>query len=259
MRTRASGGRSGRCCLIASGFWVIAQSDLDLQLISSGRIKGDVVGKRFIPDTFVQAQKHAIKDFFQSNGRISWGRVEALQVIRRARTPARSHCAPLRLPSLATRRASSSAGRRQRSPLSPSGRCSPPTLWRSAAALSRPHSFRSRDLTVPLPLRELTRWSQKLESDVAAELTTKHCVDIGAFVPDEFAADTDALAQRMPQVLPPRTPPQPSLTRATLAGCSCLWTATCCSSQVTAVTPMATPMLLLLFFSRARGSTASAT
>ena len=69
-------------------------SDSSLQLISCGRIKGDVLGKRFIPDTFVTAQKHAIKDFFQSNGRISWGRVEALQVMRRLYTPdarTRSH------------------------------------------------------------------------------------------------------------------------------------------------------------------------
>ena len=110
-------------------------------------------------------------------------------------------------------------------------------------------------MSVPLPPRDVTPCPQKLESDVLAELTAKHCVDITAFVPDEFAADTEALAQRMPQV-----PPRPRVLRTSHAltsrhVCSCLWTATCCSSQATQ--PMATPMLS--FFSRARGWTASAT
>ena len=52
-----------------------------MQLLASGRIKGELAGKRFIPDSFMQAQKRAIKEFFLSNNCISWGRVEALQVL----------------------------------------------------------------------------------------------------------------------------------------------------------------------------------
>jgi hypothetical protein len=59
----------------------IAHSCLRVQLMASGRIKGELAGKRFIPDSFMQAQKRAIKEFFQSNNCISWGRVEALQVL----------------------------------------------------------------------------------------------------------------------------------------------------------------------------------
>jgi hypothetical protein len=58
----------------------IASIHLFWQLLASGRIKGELSGKRFTPDSFIQAQKRAIKEFFQSNGCISWSRVEALQV-----------------------------------------------------------------------------------------------------------------------------------------------------------------------------------
>ncbi len=59
---------------------VIVHVWLRVQLMACGRIKGELSGKRFIPDSFIQAQKRAIKDFFQSNNCISWARVEALQV-----------------------------------------------------------------------------------------------------------------------------------------------------------------------------------
>ena len=42
---------------------------------------------------------------------------------------------------------------------------------------------------------------QALEAAAAAELTSKHCIDLSLLVPDEFAADTETFTQRMPQVL----------------------------------------------------------
>ncbi len=53
-----------------------------LQLMECGRIKGELSGKRFIPNSFIHAQSRAVKEFFQSNNCISWGRIEALQVLR---------------------------------------------------------------------------------------------------------------------------------------------------------------------------------
>ena len=64
-------------CIFSQAFTDI---HLRFQLLASGRIKGELSGKRFTPDAFIQAQKRAVKDFFQSNGCISWSRVEALQV-----------------------------------------------------------------------------------------------------------------------------------------------------------------------------------
>jgi hypothetical protein len=85
-------------------------------------------------------------------------------------------------------------------------------------------------VTARLHLRVyVTRWLQKLESDIAAELTTKHCVDIAVFIPDEFAADADAFSQRMPQVLCALAHHDLHVHVVTSnVVCSCLSTAMCC-------------------------------
>jgi hypothetical protein len=122
-------------CIFSQAFTDI---HLRFQLLASGRIKGELSGKRFTPDAFIQAQKRAVKDFFQSNGCISWSRVEALQVTlelrRLSRTLLRplvsqtSHltpeCAMFRSLFLEVRAASNSAGRLLLFPQSPSEGCS---------------------------------------------------------------------------------------------------------------------------------------